>query len=370
MFHIISLSLLIFCFFQTNVRAESSLQPSQLSGKAKVFNPDISANFLGLLQRGTKLSDDRRAAPYNGLSLQEAEIQFTSDVDPYLRAVALFSLAQEASASKVSFGIDPEEVFLETIFLPSVTLRAGKFKMALGKHNQLHSHAFPFLDSPLILQQLLGDEGLNEVGVSAAALLPLPWYSELVFQGFSLSNQDLYASPRSGDWGGLVHFKNLWDLSDDFTMELGASGTGAKNISDQTASVLGGDLTFKWRPAVGGKYQALIWSTEYLNGYRPGKVDSTTGESLERLGGVAAWIQYQFAERWWVQGRYEYIGAPHAAALMTENKQSALIGFFPSEFSGFRLQYDRHTVQNQERADHRVALQYNVSIGAHPAHAY
>src|SRR4051812_21862132 len=51
--------------------------------KGKAFNPDISANFLGLILRDTGSSNNPGVVPHNGLSLQEAELQFTSDVDPY-----------------------------------------------------------------------------------------------------------------------------------------------------------------------------------------------------------------------------------------------------------------------------------------------
>lgn len=350
--------------FITSICSLANAQPPSPRGKA--FNPDISANFLGLFQRGTGITGDRTQVPHNGFSLQEAEIQFNADVDPYLRAVVALSVAQESGGTE--FGIDPEEVYFETIAIPSVTIRGGKFKLALGKHNQIHTHAFPFIDAPLIHQQLIGDEGLNEVGVSAAVLLPTSWYSELIFQGFSPSNKELYNSPNSGDLGALVRFKNLLDFSDDFTMELGVSGTAGKNQFDQTSSIVGADLTFKWRPSVGGKYHAFIWSTEYLNGIRPGLTDSTTGEDTNPLGGLATWLQYQFAERWWVQGRYEYVGLPHAEAFSTQSKQSVLLGFFPSEFSGVRLQYDHLTTGG--KTDHAIALQYNISIGAHPAHAY
>jgi hypothetical protein len=350
------------------------------AGAGKAFNPDISANFLGLWQHGTGLSNDRGAPPANGFSLQEAELQFTADVDPYLRASALFSVAQEPTGTpgELEWGIDPEEVYLETISLPVVTLKVGKFKLALGKHNQLHTHAFPFIDAPLIHQALLGDEGVNEVGLSAAALIPASWYSELIVQGFSPTNDTLFndtasgTPTRSGDVGALVRWKNLLDLSDDLTAELGLGGLEGKNGLRETASVLAGDLTFKWRPSEGGKYQALIWSTEYLRGRHPiSLLDPATGTStINRLGGIASWVQYQFAERWWVQARFERLGLPHAEGVPSRTRQSALFGFFPSEFTGLRLQYDHENRGPRGKADHTVAFQYNISIGAHPAHAY
>ena len=64
------------------------------------------------------------------------------------------------------------------------------------------------------------------------------------------------------------------------------------------------------------------------------------------------------------------LGLPHEDAFAPQNKQSALLGFFPSEFSGLRLQYDHLTTAGKSPDDHTLALQYSVSIGAHPAHAY
>ena len=326
----------------------------------KPFNPDTSVNFLGLIQQGNQGSNDRNAVSHNGAQLQEAEVQFLSDVDPYLRANALLSISPNG---KGDFGIDPEEVFLETTTVPYVTLKAGKFKEALGKHNQLHTHAFPFIDAPLIHQRLLGDEGLNESGVSAATLIPVSWFMEVTVQGVSNNNATLYGSPSAGDFAEVAHLKNLFDLTDDLTMESGFSGTQGPNQWGSKSNVFGADLTFKWRPAEGGKYKAIIWSTEYLDGKLMGKPTGST------LGGIASWVQYQFAERWWVQGRYEFVGLPRSSDITTQNKQSALLAFFPSEFSGFRIQYD-HLAQKDLPAGHNIAFQYNITIGAHPAHAY
>ena len=52
-----------------------------------------------------------------------------------------------------------------------------------------------------------------------------------------------------------------------------------------------------------------------------------------------------------------------------QRKYSALIGYFPSELSGFRLQYDQ-LIDSRSTAEQRVTLQANFTIGAHPAHAY
>ncbi len=369
----------VFCFGS----AYAATSEGKIS-RGNTFNPDISVNVLGLAQDGTALSDNSTSVPRKGLRLQEAELYFGADVDAYLRALAAFSLKQESGSS--GYGIDPEEVYAETLSLPYVTLKGGKFKLGLSRHNQLHRHAFPFIDAPLIDQRLLGDEGLAETGLSASALLPfVPWFSEVTLQGFTLANETLFAGRNSGDLGALVHFRNLWDLRDSLTMEFGLGALAGNNQFGKKSSVLASDLTFKWRPESGGKYRSLAWSTEFLLGQRDGMtadrdVDDpaspgttvTITESVKELGGIATWLQYQFAQRWWIQGRYEYVGIPRSdtPSLAVVDKQSALLAFLPSEFSAVRFQYDRTYDRARPRVDHTYTLQFNISMGAHPAHSY
>lgn len=350
-----------------------SIETASAISDGKPFNPDLSVNFLGLIRDNTAASEVRTSPPYNGFSLQEAEIQFYSNVDAYLKAVALFSIAEENGA----YGIDPEEVYLETTTLPLLTIRAGKFKLGLGKHNILHTHAYPFIDAPLFQSKILGDEGLNTTALSASLLVPLPWFSELTLQTFSLENEALFkdavasTNPPTGKTGFLGRFRNLWDFSDDLTLELGVSGSTGKNAYGFQTVATGSDLTLKWRPTEGGKYHALVWNTEYLGARRKGRSDPAgSGENDEKVGGLTSSLQLQFAERWWIQARAEIFGLPENSVERLHTKQSALLGFFPSEFSGIRLQYDLENDRTRPRGDHAITLQYNVTIGAHPAHAY
>jgi hypothetical protein len=350
--------------------------PSALAeAGGKPFNPDLSVNFLGLARDGNAVSGDRaKGPPYNGLSLQEAEIQLYSNVDAYLKAVALFTVSEKPGGE---FGIDPEEVYAETTSLPLVTIRAGKFRLGLGKHNQLHTHAFPFIDAPLFQTRIIGDEGLAASAVGASGLIPLPWFSELTVQGYSLNNTFLYndpvanVGPPTGKTGFVARYRNLWEFGDDATLELAFSGATGQNAYGNQSTAYGSDLTLKWRPAEGGKYHAVIWNTEYLGANRKGRLDPLgSGRSDGKIGGTASYIQFQFAERWWVQARAEILGIPHNETEPVVTRQSALLAFLPSEFSGFRLQYDHENDHARPATDHTVTFQYNVTIGAHPAHAY
>ncbi len=332
------------------------------------FNPDIGVNALFLYQNSNR-GRDAGSVDRNGLGLQEAELQFTSDVDPYWRFVGTLSLHQEVDDSTTpverEYVLEAEEAFAETIALPVVTLRVGKFKAALGKQNQIHTHALAFVDFPLQNTVLLGEEGLNDLGISGAALLPTPWFSELTLQGLSGQGEGLeYFQPTTANsFVGLAHWKNLIDLSDDLTSELGLSAVTGKNQSASSTQFYGADLTFKWRATAN---QALIWSTEYLQ-------RDLNADTHEVGQGVSTWVQLQFDRRWWVQARSEYLQindpSTSTTAATHQRKQSALLAFVPSEFSGIRLQYD-HLNDSGPKDEHKILLQYNASIGAHPAHAY
>jgi hypothetical protein len=337
--------------------AEAEAPASPVSN---ALNPDIGVNFLGGYRRSTHQNEALSGALSDGLHFEEAELQFSADVDPYLKASALFALAPEDG----EFVFEPEEVYFETISLPSVTLRAGKFKSAISRHNEFHTHAYPFLDAPLIEEALFGGEGLNDVGLSAAVLLPISWFSEVTAQVFAATNDTSFGSPGMNDSLEVVRFKNLWELNDDTTLEWNLGGGAGANQWGGTTWVGTTSLTGKWRPSVLGKYQSLLLHAEYLFGTCEGRVEDS------EMGGLAAWAQYQLAQRWWLQVRGEWLGVPSLRSEPNQRKQSLLVAFSPSEFSGFRFQYDHLDAAGALDTDHRLSLQWNISIGAHPAHAY
>ncbi len=333
-------------------------------------NPDISVNAL-MLYKNSNRGYDSTLANRNGASLQEAEMQFASDVDPYWRFVGTFSLGQEVNQDKqtatprvyeAKWNLSPEEVFAESLDFSRFTIRVGKFKASVGKHNQLHTHAYPFIDAPLQNQLLLGDEGLNDIGVSVATLLPLPWYSEIVAQVFSGQAVDYYKASTASGGVALLHLKNLWDLSDQLTAELGLSGATGNNSTGTSTNLYGLDLTFKWRQSL---ERAVIWSTEVLR--------RDVGASQTEVGqGLASWLQFQPARRWWFEVRGEYLEVKNpvlATGAPFQRKQSLVAAFDPSEFSEIRIQGD-HLNDGTMPDEYRGLLQLNYTIGAHPAHAY
>ncbi|MCB0357371.1 MAG: hypothetical protein KDD40_10205, partial [Bdellovibrionales bacterium] len=86
-----------------------------------------------------------------------------------------------------------------------------------------------------------------------------------------------------------------------------------------------------------------------------------------RTSVLSNWLQWQLDKRWWLQTRYELIRKNHQ---QEANKYSALCAFIPTEFSAVRLQYDNMDYPWQTEIEHRFSLQFNLTMGVHPAHNY
>ena len=224
-----------------------------------------------------------------------------------------------------------------------------------GRHNILHTHAFPFLTAPLPWRALLGDEGLRGPGISADVLLPLPIFSELNLQAFNGGWLPMDEVEEALSY--LAHLKVLLELGEPTTLEFGGSYAGGRNAFDQISSVVGADLTLRWRPIKAERYTSFEWTTEYL------WVDHQGAPTEQRRSGAYTAVRYQFGQRWWVQAR---------GALLDKDawRGEALIALIPSELSALRLQYAIERPADHAPLIHEVFLQAVVSIGSHPAHAY
>lgn len=333
-------------------------RPTSGLGPSRAFNPAISVNglFLGTYTNQGRGDSSRKVK--TGLEVQEVELRFTANIDSYLHGD--LTIAFEGDEVEI------EEIIASLLVANNLSFRAGKFFAPFGKHNQLHTHAFPFIDAPLINEEILGEEGINEVGVGAALLLPTPWFSEIDLL-FLEGDNDLFSGPANDDFLYLAHWKNLVDLTDELTAELGGSfGYGRNDLAVgpyKYTTLTGADLTFKWKPSGRELYRTLVWQTEFIQSSR---------DVVKQ--GIYTLLQYQFARRWWVQGRYDFFTIPRDQVGGGELKQdnhrySTLLAFAASEFSALRLQYnflDQSIAENE----HQVLLQLNFTFGSHSAHKY
>ncbi|MBI2895356.1 MAG: hypothetical protein HYY06_17510 [Deltaproteobacteria bacterium] len=339
-------------------------------GLSNFFNPALSANAIALGGGSTREStgdEPRETDLSSGIFVQEVEIRASAIVDPYFRA----DVSLNGNAEEVGF----EEAILSTLEIPRLTIRAGQMRAVFGRHTLLHTHAFPFVTAPLPIARLFGPEGLEQPGVAAEVLLPLPFYAEVSAQAFQGDwppfeggvAEDPDKPPedlrRDEDLAYVGHLKTLFDLGASATVEIGGTYLGGRNVFGRWTSVVGGDLTLKWRPIEAERYRGIDWTTEWIWQSRPG------APLDRRIGGGYSALRAQFAQRWWVQARGAVLGLLPRGDDGRTFRAETLVAFVPSEFSAIRLQYALEKAEGQ-RWVNEVFLQAIFSVGAHPAHAY
>lgn len=310
-----------------------------------------------------------------GLDFNSAELSVISVVDPYWTLVANVTFTPDE--------VDPEEVWAQTLRIPGISLKVGKIRASFGKHGQLHTHAFPFVQAPIIVANTIGDEGFKDPGAEAAWLTPVPWFMELtagVYRAAEIDDENPldFGSEEHGNvpFGGRL--RSQLDLSENTTMEIGVSGLSGKGADDHRHSVYGADITFRNVPARASNRRGWILQGEYIG--KGTTLDDTFHR--EQRGGFAA-LQYRFSQRWWAGIRGEraldaftdVLADPDTGDLIAGDvsRGSVNVAWTPSEFSYVRLEYSYAHAEDGtgfERDDRRLMLQMNYTIGYHPAHAY
>jgi len=377
-FHAVGVPLGMLLLFPGSASAQDATTTNPEAGGAGgqtfpgAMNPSMS--FNGLFLGGAQWDDGELADPHlggeagevalpgagetygTGLNVQEMELQISSNVDPYFKANVILSIPGTE-------GLEVEEGYVQLVSIPRILITIGKLKEPFGRENATHTHALLTVDKSLIGQRVFGGEGLNDVVVNAAWLMPTPWFSELTFGVDRGSNEIVLNSGQPEGLGGMAHWKNLFDLSSGTTLEVGLSGLTGKNAYDSGSVVAGTDITLRSHGRGRRQFNKLIWQNEYLWM----NVDGAPADS--KLGGLYSTVEYAVARRWWIGGRYDLVGIPEPPE-EGRSQAGTLIGVFvPTEFSAIRLQAQRQFLPDDHTVDSVVA-QLNFTIGVHPAHSY
>lgn len=331
------------------------------TGVSRELNPAISVNglFLGAGYPGLPQALQGDEAYESGLMFQEAEIQFTAAIDPYAKADVIFTYEGGT--------LDVEEVKVTSDVLShGIGLRAGRFFVPLGYENTLHTHQLPFINRSLVHSAVFGD-ALGEFGLEAAYVPILPWYVEIRGAVFNGDSESVFAAPGEWDLAYLGGFDVLWTVGEGGTFSLGADGmagpNGLGNDTGKTWSQLVGTvLRYKWRSPRRSREHGAEVVAEYL--YAQRNAAAPEAKQLDR--GAYGLAKFHVTRRWWLQGRYDY----HVPSndLPDAQRGSFLVAFVPSEFSAIRLQGS--VVDELGEAFGEVLLQFNFTIGSHPAHTY
>lgn len=367
------------------------------------FNPKISLIMNGTYAHyssnapqvvpGYLLGDEAGFTP-SGLSLGETELAVEANVDDQFHGWAALSVAPEG-------GINVEEAYINTLALPAgFALKMGRFFSDIGYQNHQHAHAWDFVDAPLVYRTMLGnqfgDDGLQIRWIAPTDLL-LELGTELLRGG---------AFPAGGErrdgikaWSAFAHLGG--DAGVDGSWRLGLSHLRANadrrpDGADTPTEFSGNsnltivDAVYKWAPQGNPEVTNVVAQAEYFfrneDGsltYDPnGAADSSLYSGHQR--GFYVQGVYQFMPRWRIGLRYDRLSASntlnnavpgttlHTLADNSGDPQrySLMTDFSNSEFSRFRLQYNRDQSRPGQAIDNQIFLQYIFSLGSHPAHQF
>ncbi len=360
---------------------QAALQATQQKEKPKVtktfregarslqaLNPEISVTgdmLTRYLFEDPHYTEDARS----GFLFRVLGLHFQSNLDPFSFA----KVAIEFGADGVGVG----EAYLTWVnALPRINITAGKFRQQFGVINRWHQHALDQSSFPLPIQLYLGEEGLNQVGVSVNWLMPAltAHANELTLEITNSRNERLFSGENFGLPATLLHWKNYYDVNRNTYFEWGVSGLAGTNDSlgftftgEHHWTYLGGlDLTLSWSPVNQSLYRGLTWRTElfYLN------KDVNGRDKIQALGGYS-YLDYRLSRQFIGGIRLDLAQPP-----VLNNSGQLLwqvvpyLTFWQSEFVLLRLEYQHREGYNLNLKDNRITLQIDWAVGPHKHERY
>jgi hypothetical protein len=326
---------------------------------AKALNPDMS--MIGDFIAGV---GHNPIDPTPSLQMHESELGVQAIIDPYARGDFFLSFGEE--------GVNLEEGYITLTALPAgFVAKVGKFRGAFGKVNTMHNHVLPWVDRPLVNNNLVGGEdGLDDAGISVQRILPAPKgiFMELtgqLFRGDSGDQQHpLFQATTKDDVSALGHLRAFKDITESTNLDLGASYSQGHNSAGANflTRLYGIDATVRWKPLRRSIYHSFVGRGEFIWSQR---------QQLpfeQRAFGFYTSADYQLGRRWFVGGRFDRSGEAENASLIDKGF-SAVLTYWPSEFSQIRGQY-RFTRYPGNIDAHELFMQVMFSLGAHGAHPF
>jgi hypothetical protein len=360
--------------------------------------PDFSAvaDFAGdLSPKGSTQEDGTR------VGVREVELAVQAAVDPYFRGDIFLGINDVE-------GLAIEQAFLTSTSLPwGLEARVGRYLMPFGKQNTTHRHDLHTFEYPWVVQRFFGPEGLKGTGVYGSRVFaPFGFYQELIVtvaDRFGEAPEGVTTfEPVNKRLSGLAYtarLRNYWDLTQAANLELSASAiTGkverAATFSTDVGNAAGGpltglvarqsvvaaDLSWRWHPLQQGLYKSFILQAEVmrqLNGdpeRLPGGIQpiSYVAPARAYTGGYV-FARWQLTRRGYLGARVDQLQDPLAEG-RTFRAASALLEFFPSEFSKLVCGYERLEQPGVEdtgtSGTDRILLQAVFSLGPHKPHPF
>jgi len=337
------------------------------SASAKALNPDISVigDFIGAAGTNSALPL-ATMQPFPSMQMHESEVGLQAIIDPYARGDFFISFGEE--------GVNLEEGYITFTALPAgLVAKAGKMRSAFGKVNTMHNHVLPWIDRPFVTTNLVGGEdGIDDAGFSIQRILPAPKgiFLEATGQVFRGDAGDVFKASQRSDVSTVAHLRAYKDITESTNLDFGLSYARGHNdagavislSSDFLTQLYGIDATVRWKPLRRSIYHSFVGRSELIWSQRQQPLRE------QRAFGFYTSGDYQLGRRWFVGGRYDWSERSHFANL-TDKGASAVLTYWPSEFSQLRGQY-RFTKYAEGINANELLMQLIFSLGAHGAHPF
>lgn len=403
----------------------AALPQDNVTGQAgvaggNIFNPKITV-IADMVAAGVSQDDDTA----NTMQMREVEIGFSGHVDTWGRFDMTTTIHNHLDlgfghghdhdhegeeAHEHGGGLELEEGYFTFLTLPGgFQARVGKFRAQVGKTNTYHPHSLPWTEYPLAMRSYLGEEGLIGTGVSLNWLAPWEQYTEFTYEFYKANSEaDVgVAEMETDEYSHLFRGNTFFDLTGSATFELGATSLLApaeSSLDVDDTWLNAADFTFRWAPFGDGSYRSFEWRTEIFglrktllahhdhdeddhdhdeddhdhdeHGEDEHEEDHDHEEegelSRETMLGLYSSLAYRF-NRWWEAGlRYDYAEGPFDLH-QEETEYGVFLTWWQSEYAYWRVNLVRNelTLDDIEAEPlYKMYLQFNLSLGPHPAHKY
>lgn len=304
------------------------------------------------------------------LDVREAEFMFYAPIDHIFDGTFSAAAHRESGESMLEI----HEAFIgSTKLIPNSHFKLGQFFLGVGRLNQVHRHEWPFISAPKVHEKFFGEEAASDGGLEYGYLFPTSYYLNLTL---GLTNGWTYGHahnqgerPKTS-----THYARLSTYFDTFAdggAQLGLNYLGRKSHDDIQMTLIGLDLTAKWKD---NKVLKHLLQTELW--HRTLKPENARSE--ETLG-FYVYPQYGFDSEFLFGVRgdmYTVLSLEDITGSKVQNLDFAFVPTFtykPSEFSTLRLAYNYISSQQGSQpaqVSGMVEVQATFILGSHPAHAF
>jgi len=327
-------------------------------------NPDISV--LGDVRASwTDAAEDDEP----DLALHEVEIAFVGPLNPYATGEVYLGIHGNE-------GIEVEEakLILDRYLPGGLGITAGQFLLDFGQLNRIHSHAYPFLDRPLVHEEMFGEDGLRDAGARLDWLAPIDAVTvrasagavrgDVLLGGHHHGAEEEAEAAEEPELGYTGRVELFAEASRDVSFLVGASALHGTFDPHEDAKATWIDVDAKLRVDLGPN-RTLVVNVEGVTGSR----DATEEAPAVDPNGFFASADLRATKRWNVGGFVEGSTEPEDDDVSTL-RYGGFVGLaLMEETTLFRL-LGRRTDPDEGDAAAEVILQALFALGPHRPHRY